>query len=370
MAGFAVQQAISANPQSVQRPLRDRLAQPLSLSLQGVAIRDAASRICTEKKINLWFDTRCNPSTPVHLDATSQPESGTTWASLTNLADQANLVILPVDNILVFTQVEYAGEFAAWPGWTAGPSERVASGPVASRTRCDVQWPLLTPPTTAVEAINRAAGRNTPGTDSAQEPLTHDLLALTRWVAIDPNVGVQLIRIGNQRGEIAKPVGISQSDAGPGKADPGPRYKWPYAKGRLRLPEGSQPVRPERGLRNADRFRWIRADAAQHKRLLDQWIGQAATNAKTRASKVNLTTKFSLRVRAPAESLLRKLATTAGRTLEIELADASRAKKVIDFEATDETLAALLERAATAIDATVRITPTQVIVGDSVPVPK
>lgn len=196
----------AANPLSLKDKFAQRLTEPHSGLVDGQSLRQAIQMVAKvqsqpKRYINTWLDRKVDPDalvSPVELGPTR-------YASLCGIAESAGCVCYPVDNCILIGR----------PTWVAELSRQFYLDPddpsqITRRDQMliDIQWPMLTTPT---EALERARGHFTAATAPVPKQLPHDLWPAVEWRDISPRVAQRLIvgqfADGDDPSRVAYPFG-------------------------------------------------------------------------------------------------------------------------------------------------------------------
>lgn len=218
----------AANPLTQQDKFAQRLKESHSGLVDGQSLRQAIEMVAKgqgqpQHHINTWLDRKVDPDVPVS-PITLGP---TRYASLCSIAETARCVCYPIDNCVLIGR----------PAWVAQLSRQLYLGSENSsrstgqdRSRIDLQWPMLTTPTEALQMVSGHLGKTTrttprrsadsilPAPPTVQLP--HDLWPAVDWRDISPRLAQRLI-VG-QFADVPDPSRVN---------DPfGRSYRWPYTK--------------------------------------------------------------------------------------------------------------------------------------------
>ena len=292
-------------------------AAPHAGTVHGVAVADALDQIAVAGEINIWFDRATDPSTPIDL----APDSGrTVWQTIDAISSAANLVAVPIDNVIVVAAPRRIDALVAAVADTLTRQRSAAR---------DIRWAALTSPAEALQKLGQVAVAVGP-----------DRMRAVTMRSIAPEV-------------VAALIAVPRSEP----ATPRPNVDLVHPASIAETARGAAATVVRGG---GDLVR-VQGNWALHRELLRRTVSEFRRPPAAPSHSDDRT--FTLRVRAPAVDVLRSLAAAAGRQLRIEPAAAAAVEPVIALEARDETLAALIDRVGDQMGVTVIWQDAAIVIG-------
>jgi len=349
----------SAEAQTTQPRLEQRLATPHQSSLGGGSLRGALDAISESTGVTYWLERRVDPQQGVEV-----PLAGpTAEAAFEKIAAAAGLVILPIDNLVLVGRaawVDSTGTLILAALTEAAPAKENGQAGVEVRDvprqrPVAIHRPLLSSPTEALQVVAEASSL-----DLQAVRLPHDLWPAFSSDAIRPAtlwtlIGCefdQWLRVADgkqlQSQPIPETVAIDKA----------------YAKSTVEpLRERIEQVDPAAELvENNDRVT-VRASVRVH-RLLRPRPRVVAPRGRPQPAATS-TARFTINWQnAPADKALQTLAQAGGWQLQIDSTAQSNCLRRIHVTVEDMPLVDLIQKVAEQVDVTptwqddvLRITP-------------
>ncbi len=309
-----------------------QLSTPLTSIQDGKPLREALQSIAGQVQLNLWFDRKVDPTSPIDLG----PVGPTVYQAIRKIAEANGCVVMAVSEVVLVGRPQWVDTTAA--SLIAISTRRSAAAKI------DVQWDPLTTPREAYQVIADGGAATGPA-------LPHDLWPAVHWQKIDRRVANALV--------------LAQFDLRPGTSPARPIAATLPASVTRRYPAAAK-NQLDGAMRNVDRTSRVR--------LSNGWTVASGSLSAHRAAvaellkadarvAANANQVFSLKpTEARVGDLLTKFALTAGRHCKIDPAAIEACEKVITLEATDQTLRQLVDQVATRGGVTATWTETAIIV--------
>ncbi|MCO8121317.1 hypothetical protein NHH03_06175 [Stieleria sp. TO1_6] len=323
-----------------------RLTEPHSGLVDGVSLRLAIQSVTApagtpQRHLNYWLDRKVNPDRAVSPGSLGP----TRYASVLAIARSADCVCYPLGNcILIGRPAWVAAICQEIYGSTAPSGHRGAAAP-ASDDPIDVDWPMLTTPTEALEIV---AGHSAdpPRSEASSvassgpaEALPHDLWPANRWHQISPRIATKLI--------VGQFVSLSDTSL----IDRPFRRAYRFA-GQSSLRESLSKIDPDAELKNNRGDVLLDGLPSSHQWYCEQLLVAADNGASDDAANVAAhaatdplqrlesdTRTFTMNVRnQPVGAVLKGLADRAGVAFEFAPAANPALKQMVSFSAVDQTL--------------------------------
>ena len=148
-----------------------QLSAPLSIVVDGQPFRDCVMHVAKRSEINVWIDRQVDPSATIHPGQTGP----TVFAALQTIAQQRDCVVMPVANVVLIGR----------PAWVDSTSAALITCPTSS-TAATIQWDEMTTPTVAYAAATGDAG-------PSDVRLPHDLWPATKLRLIKRPIAANLV---------------------------------------------------------------------------------------------------------------------------------------------------------------------------------
>lgn len=304
-----------------------KLSSPTVLLLDGKPLRDALRQTAKLAGVNLWLDRKVDPNALV-----SPGQLGPTFfAALESIANECDCVLMVCKNVVIIGRESWVDPLAV--RLMAQPEARAARNSVVN-----VHWEDLTTPTVA---LARVSG----GTIAKSDVLPHDLWPETDWKSMQRDVAQVLIRA-----QFDFPLKTSDSARLTRKYETGSRLNEIRAL--------TQQLDSHSKIKIEDGWMSVTSTMATHRQLTASLLRKGGASV----GKVD-DRRFDLKViNQRADVVLSQFAQAAGRICRIEPAAVPACESRVTIEASQKSLAELIEMVAERVNVQVKWTVDAVVV--------
>lgn len=296
-----------------------QLSAPLSIVVDGQPFRDCVMHVAKQSEINVWIDRQVDPSATIHPGQTGP----TVFAALQTIAQQRDCVVMPVANVVLIGR----------PAWVDSTSAALITCPTSS-TAATIQWDEMTTPTVAYAAATGDAG-------PSDVRLPHDLWPATKLRLIKRPIAANLVLSQFGR-HLSSTKTMDPKTSLTNKSDQ------TVTRGYSTSDEIKSAFSDSTAkFKTAGKKTFVTALPTAH-RLATAILFSKKVPANAKPNRFRADDRqFSLKLEnKPAGAAIKSFASTAGAKCIIAPQAAEAASKLVSLEATNKTLAQLIDMVA------------------------
>lgn len=319
--GIAGSQRCGADDFFGSSALYKKLSKPVAMALDGKPFRDAVVQVADQVDLNICFDRQTDPSVTIKAG----PLGPTAYAALKKICDQQKCVMFPVANVVLIGRADWVDPTAA------------SLMSITQQSRTTIRWPAYATPDDALAAAV--------GNGEAKRPsLPHDLWPETNWRGVTRKTAVNLVF--SQFGRSLKPNASIESLASQPLRNVAAERRYTASEElakQIRESDSAAKIVAKAGKLV------VTAKATTHRKAADVLL-QALRGGVA----LNDDRRFTLTlINKKAGEVLDQFAKTAGLTCTIDPSATAVCENLVSLEATDKTLAELIQIVAQKVGATV-----------------